>query len=277
MIEIPSQYVKNLYKLALVFFTILSLLYAVRILAEFRYYRNSDQGFNSITLSGHGEVFAVPDIATIYFSVESSKPTQGGASDEVNTKTKNILDFLKSSGVVEKDIKTENYSSYPKYSNPAPCVYSGSEIGYPNSPSMMYPCPSSTESKIIGYVVSQSVTVKIRKVDDSSKIIDGINKIGVTNMSGPNLTIDDEDALKAEAKKLAIDDAKAKAKVLAKDLDVRLGKIMSFSDNGDYPMPYYGGVMMGASYDQSVKSAPAEIPKGENTITADVMITYEIR
>ena len=139
---------------------------------------------------------------------------------------------------------------------------------------MMPPCRQG-ESKIIGYTVSQSVNVKIRKIDDAGKIIDGINKIGVTNMSGPNLAIDNEDGLKAEARKKAIADAKAKAKVLAKDLDVDLGKIASFSESGNYPI-YYAKATMSLDSANGAP-APAIIPKGENTISSDVTITYEIR
>jgi len=266
--DIPNKYISNLYKALLALFIILSVFFAVKVLAELKSYGTlGNKEKNTITLSGHGEVQAVPDLATIYFTVEGSKDTQAAASDEVNTKTKKVLDLLKSSGVEEKDIKTEGYNSYPKYSNPEPCPFA------PNG--IMLPCFSSGESKIIGYTVYQSVSVKIRKADDASKIIDGINKIGVTNMSGPNFTIDDEEAFKREARKEAIEDAKEKARILADDLGVDLGRIASFSESGNY-YPVYG---MGEAYktlDSITSPAPAILPAGENTISADVTITYEI-
>ncbi|MEK7588840.1 MAG: SIMPL domain-containing protein [Patescibacteria group bacterium] len=223
---------------------------------------------NTITVSGHGEVNAVPDIATISFGVEASKNTQKESSDEVNTKTKKVLDFLKSSQIDSKDIKTDNYNSYPKYNNPEPCpvYYSGG---------IMPPCRT-TEAKIIGYTVSQNITVKVRKVDDVSKIIDGINAIGVTNMYGPTLSVDDEEGLKVNARKLAIDNAKEKAKVLSKDLGVRLIKITAFNETGNYYPMYATGSMMKDSVSNEA-SVPSEIPKGENTVSSDVSITYEIR
>ncbi|MES2315210.1 MAG: SIMPL domain-containing protein [Patescibacteria group bacterium] len=264
-----TEYIKNLYRVGLTLLVILSLFFAVKLLSEWRAYgMMGSNDSNTITLSGHGEVTAVPDIASVYFTIESSKATQGASSDEVNTKTKSILDFLKSSGVADKDIKTENYSSYPKYSSIAPCPM------YINSSGIMPPCRQG-ESKIIGYTVSQNISVKIRKADDVSKIIDGINKIGVTNMSGPNFTIDDEDALKADARKKAIDDAKTKADELAKELGVHLGRVANFSENGNYPVMYGKAVM--AMDSAGSAPVPAQIPKGENTISSDVTITYEIR
>lgn len=263
--DIKEEYKKNLYGASTMLLLVLTLFVGIKFVSEIRNYNVKDGVSNTITLTGHGEVQAVPDIATVYFTVESSKATQKESSDEVNTKTKSILDFLKTVDVAEKDIKTDNYSSYPKYSNPTPCpmyYYEG-----------MPPCR--TESKIVGYTVSQSITVKVRKVDDASKVIDGINKIGVTNMSGPTLAIDNEDGLKAEARKKAIDDAKTKAEALARDLGVRLGRIASFSESGNnYPMMYKGVAMMESSADASV---PSNIPKGENTISSDVTIVYEIR
>ncbi len=229
--------------------------------------RDSKEAQNVISFTGHGEVTAVPDIATISFGIEASEATQKAASDEVNVKAKKVLDFLKSSGVAERDIKTENYSSYPKYSNPEICPM------YYNAGAMP-PCRQG-ESKIVGYTVSESMTVKVRKVDDASKIIDGINKIGVTNMYGPNLSIDDEDALKAEARQKAIDDAKDKAKVLARQLGVHLGHITSFSENGNYPGPIMYAKAMSA--DSGAEATPPQISKGENIISSDVTITYEIR
>ncbi len=266
--EIPQESSKRFYKTLSVLGIVLCLYFAVKFLAEVKSYNMmGSSGANTITLSGHGEVKAVPDIATITFTIESSEATQSGASEKVNTKTKSVLDFLKSSDIAEKDIKTDNYSSYPKYSNPQVCPMYYSQD--------MPPCRSG-ESKIIGFTVSQGITVKVRKVDDDSKVIDGINKIGVTNMYGPSLAIDDEDALKAQARKEAIDDAKEKAKSLARDLGVRLGRISSFSESGGgYPMMYAKADMMSAS--GAAPSAPAQIPKGENTISADVTISYEIK
>src|SRR3989338_6144941 len=98
-----------------------------------------------------------------------------------------------------------------------------------------YSCPPRPGKSVIsGYEASESITVKVRNTDDVGTIMQGLGTIGVSNLSGPNFSIDDEDALKAEARKKAIDDAREKAKILAKDLGVRLGRISSFSEGGGY-------------------------------------------
>ena len=130
---------------------------------------------------------------------------------------------------------------------------------------------------LTGYEAHESMSVKVRNIDDAGKIMQELGALGVTDLNGPNFTIDDEDALKAEARKQAIEDAQAKAKVLAKDLGVNLGKVMNFSEGGDYMDPMYYGRDMMMAESANVKSTPAQLPKGENTITSQVSITYEIR
>jgi uncharacterized protein YggE len=104
----------------------------------------------------------------------------------------------------------------------------------------------------------------------------GLGTLGVSDLNGPNFSIDNEDALKAQARKEAIDDAQTKAKALAKDLGVSLGRIANFSESGNYPTPMYYAKDARVS-SAGLEAAPAQIPKGENTITSDVTITYEIR
>ena len=136
------------------------------------------------------------------------------------------------------------------------------------------PCPG--EIKITGYTANQSINIKIRAVDDANNVRKGLADIGITNISGPTFSIDNEDGLKDEARAKAIEKAREKAKVLAKQLHVRLGDVVSFSENsGGYPVPMYKSMDVAMSAGVS-ESAP-NLPKGENTISSNVTITYEIK
>lgn len=271
MIEIPNQYVKNLYKLALAFFIILSVYFAVKILSEFRSYRNAGQSFNSITLSGHGEVYGSPDIASVSFSISKDAKTVKDAQDAVAKVEKSALDFLRENKIADKDIKTINASFNPKYEYQQKIC--PQTMGADGMMTTSYYCGGGKQV-LTGYEAHESITVKVRNVDDAGKIMQGLGALAVTDLNGPNFAIDDEDGLKAEARKQAIEDARSKAEVLAKDLGVHLGKILSYSDNNS-PMPmYYDGGMMAS---EMSKSASAELPKGENLVSSDVTITFEIR
>ncbi len=222
-----------------------------------------NQPVNTITVSGKGEVSAVSDIASLYINLNKDGKTAKEAQNLLNESITKTLTYLKEQKIEDKDIKSEYGGFNPKYSYEQPVCYS-------------YSCPTK-DPKIIGYTATQSITVKIREVDTASEIRTGLAGIGVTDISGPTFLIDNEDSYKDEARAKAITDAKEKAKVLAKELGVRLGKISSFNENnggGNYPM-YSAKVMMADSVASSAV-APT-LPKGENKITSDVIITYEIK
>ncbi len=250
-------------KVSFVLLIILSTYFAVKIFSEIK--KNSLLGESAtpatISFSGHGEVTAVPDIANISFTISKDSATVKEAQAKVALIEKKALDILKAKGVADKDIKTTNASFYPKYE-------------YRQVACSQDYCPSGRQI-LVGYTASESITVKVRNTDDVGDLMQELGTIGVSNLDGPNFAIDKEDALKAQARKLAINDAKQKAKVLAKDLGVSLVKITSFNENGDYPIMYAKSAMMDSAMGGT--PAPAVIPKGENTISSDVTITYEIR
>lgn len=237
----------------------------------------SNKPENTISFSGHGEVTAIPDIASVYFTISKDAKTVKEAQTEVAKVEKKALDSLKENKIAEKDIKTANASFYPKYEyRKTVCPTIPAEMNIDGSvKSTSYYCPPSKQV-IVGYTASESITVKIRNTDDVGKIMQELGTIGVSDLSGPNFSIDNEDDLKIEARGKAIDEAKEKAKVLAKDLGIRLGKIISFNENGNYPGPVYSSksLMMDSASGESVR---AQLPKGENTISSDVTITYEIK
>lgn len=241
-----------------------SLFIVVKIAAEMKSYQFIGHGIaptNTISFSGTGDVFAIPDIASVTFSVVGEGKTVDEAQKGTTAKISAALGFLKTSGIEEKDIKTLNYNSYPKYDTQIlPPCYDGN-------------CPV-RNPKIIGYEVNETIAVKIRNTDNAGKIALGLGKIGVSNMSGPDFTIEDQDALQAQARKKAIDDAKQKAATLSRDLGVKLLRIVGFNESGNYPIYFNKAESMSGG---DVMAPTPELPKGENKITSNVTITYEIR
>lgn len=221
-------------------------------------------GPTTISVSGEGEVTAVPDIGEFSFSVTGKGEDAAGAQADSAAKMEAIMAYLTGAGVEEKDIKTEYYNLYPKYRyEEKPCV-----VG-------MY-CPPGEQIED-GFEVSQTVRVKVRTIDTAGDLIAGVGGEGATNLSGLSFTIDDTSALKDEARTAAIEDAKAKAKVLADQLGVRIVEMTGYyEDEGYYPpMPYYGMggdmAMESKAYDEAV------VPTGENVINSRVTITYMVR
>lgn len=216
---------------------------------------------NTISVSGHGEAFAVPNIATVSFAVEKTAKTVADAQQQVTTQMNDILATLKSNGLADKDIKTTSYDVNPKYE-------------YQGSVCTNGVCPPSRQI-LTGYTVTDSVQIKIRAIDTAGNVIGVLGQKNVTNLSGLQLTVEDDSAVKTEARNKAIALAKAQAESIASGLGVRLIRISSFSESGSAQPVYYSAKNMAMSTGEAAPTP--SIPVGQNTATSDITITYEIQ
>ncbi len=242
---------------------VLAIFLAVQALGALKDLRGINPAYNSISVTGEGEAVSIPDIATFSFTVSADAKTVSDAQKQVTEKMDVILAELKSLGIEEKDIKTTDYSIWPKYTyEPVICFSTF--------------CPPSRQVPD-GYTVNHNISVKIRKTQDAGKALVLVGDKGATGLSGISFTVDDPDKMLDEARAKAITEAKNKAKMLSKELGVRLVRVVSFYDNtGGGPIPYYAEGMGGDIVKTSTLPVPT-IPIGENKVTISVTVTYEIR
>lgn len=229
-------------------------------------YSDADQR-STIMVSGTGEVFAIPDTAQFGFTVTRDAQTMAEAQKLVSEIGNSLVGKLVAVGIDKKDIKTQGFTAYPKYENQAvreiACL-----PGY---------CPPANPV-IVGYTVSHDYSVKVRNLEKAPEVAKMLTDAGVTAINGPDFTLADSDALKNEARHDAIRDARAQAKLLASQLDVRLGDIVDFQviENGNYPMPLYARTMS-SDAGMMEKSIAPELQPGQSNIKVQVQITYIIR
>ncbi|MDE1925003.1 MAG: SIMPL domain-containing protein [Patescibacteria group bacterium] len=251
-------------------------------LQSMRYIGAGITAANTISVSGRGEIFATPDLATFTYSVVSDKATVAAAQADATAKSNAITDYLKSAGVSANDIQTSGYSVYPQYeyqnaacpqpASPGQGAVAPAPVNSVSSGSTIY-CPPGKQV-LIGYEASQTTTVKARDLTKAGDLLAGVGTKGASNISGLQFTFDDPNAPQNQARDKAIADAKSKADTLAKSLGVTLVRVVSFNESsgGIVPRVYSMAASTGAS------AAPSpEISPGQNTITDDVTITYEIR
>ncbi len=256
---------KSLIKVRVVLGVVLSLfvfMLFVNEVKESKYIGRGTQVGNTISVTADGEVMAVPDIAMITLTISKDGKTAKEAQNLVNDLTTQTVALLKKENILDKDIKSEYGGVNPKYD-------------YGQVVCITYPCPTKVPT-IVGYTATQSISIKVRDADNANNIKTGLATLGIDNISGPTFSIDDEDILKDQARNKAIAKAKEKAEVLAEELDVDLGDVVSFSENSSgYPM-MYAKMDMAVSSMGAPERAPT-LPKGENKITSSVTITYEIK
>jgi uncharacterized protein YggE len=213
---------------------------------------------NTLTFSGFAEISVEPDTAKVNFSVEETSDDVSEAQEVVSGQINSILNDVSNLGIRDKDIRTNSYTTNPKYN-------------------------WTDDGRILeGYTVRQSIEITIRDIDDVEDVISILGSNDVTNLSGPYFEIEDEEEYERLARQEAIAAAKEKAEGLANDLGVKLVRIVSFNEGGSpgYPEPrFYEEAAMSISLDSvGGSSVPSpEIPIGENIISANVTITYEIQ
>jgi uncharacterized protein YggE len=213
---------------------------------------------NTITVSGKGEAVGVPDIATFSFGVTAESMSIAEAQDKSAKSINAIKDFLTKNGVDAKDIKTVGYNIYPRYDYVDGTMYrTGKQV-------------------LAAYVVTQTNEVKVRKLSDAGKLIGGLGELGATDVSGLTFSFDKEEAIKSQARNAAVAQAKANADDIAESLGVKLGRVVNFNESvGGFPMPMAYD-MRAAKLESAAGNAP-DITPGENKVTSNVTITYELK
>lgn len=235
---------------------------------------------STITVSDSSDVYAKPDLAVMDFTVVSQAKTVADAMADNTAKMNAVIEAVKKLGVDAKDLQTTNFYISPRYdyvreavTTPTPAATGAVGAGGSavSSPTLIYP---NGKQVLAGYDVNQTLTVKMRDLAKVGQIIESATVAGANQAGSLQFTIDKPDVLEQQARGEAIVKAKAKAKELADQLGVSLGRITGFSENESAPYPIYAkSVAMDAA---GTGGAAPSIETGQNKITASVSITYEI-
>lgn len=209
-----------------------------------------------ISVTAEGKVSTPPDIASVSFGVTTGRQTSAKAgADTIQKNMTKIIAAVKGLGVADKDIVTESFYLSPEYD-------------------------FTTSGQIPrGFQATQTLRVKIRDLDTVGDVLTAATNAGANQAGGISFGVDNPDAMKAKAREIAIEKAKAKAQVLAQNLGMSLGRMTGFSEDGSYPPPM-APMMMKANYDAGanmVAEQSMEIPSGEQEIVSNVTISYELR
>lgn len=212
---------------------------------------------DTVTIMGEGRVIAQPDLGKVTVSIVTENETAEAAQEENITQFNQVVDALKELGIKDEDLQTTSFSVNP--------LYDYTDDGRVSN----------------GFEVRQSVQVTIRDLDKSGDVIQAAGNSGANQVSGLSFTIDEPEQYREEARQKALENAKQKADELSQTLGVKLGKIVSFSeysDNGNNPMPYYGGAMdtFAESAPEMKVSAP-QLETGSQEVHVTATIVFEVK
>jgi uncharacterized protein len=203
-----------------------------------------------VIVTGEGSVHVAPDYAQIRGGVTTKGKTVKEATEANSKLMAAVTAALLNAGVAQADIQTAQFSIQPVYAPPQP----------------------QNEPKLVGYNVSNQVTVTVRALGKVSEILDRMVAAGVTDVG--NVTFLHSDPAKAldQAREAAVADARRKAELYARAAGFTLGRVAWLTEgNGAMPpgpMPMFRA--------QASMAAPVPISPGEDTLRVQITVGFDI-
>lgn len=201
-----------------------------------------------LSVSARGQASRVPDVASASAGVVTQAADASAAMRANAEQMTKVMAAIRDAGVAEKDTRTTGISVHPEYryaENKAP--------------------------EITGYRASNTVSIKVRDIARLGKVLDALVASGANDVNGPNFEIDQPEVVYDEARRAALDSARARADMYAKALDLRVRRIVSISEGGGFQAPQ-PMMMMKAS--READSTP--VSPGESTLDANLDVVFEL-
>jgi len=198
-----------------------------------------------LTVTGDATVAVAPDAAVIRIGVSSSAKTAREASDANAKQMTAVMAAIKEAGIADRDVQTSRLSLQPQYD--------------PNK---------SGTARLLGFQVTNQLTIKIRDIDKMPAILDRAIAAGANEMSGIEFVVSEQSKLLDQARDDAIGDARRKAELYAKAAGVKVGQVIAISEEGSNPPP--------RPMVQAMRAGAVPVAPGEQTLRASVTVTYAI-
>ena len=206
----------------------------------------------TVTVSGNGRAMVTPDRFTFTVGVQSVAPTVDDAVTENNRKVAAVIAALKKAGAQPADIQTSQFTIYPQQD------YQEGRL-----------------PRILGYQVSNTITVRSMKVGDAGRLLGVAVGAGVNTSSGINFEVSDPARGRDQGLRSAFDDARAKAALLAQAAGRTLGRALTISEGVQHPQPRPELQMRAAMAEARVGDVPVE--SGTEELRYVVTATFELR
>jgi len=201
-----------------------------------------------ITVTGEGRIEAAPDMATLSLGVTTTAATATEAVSANSAQLTTVLDQLRAAGIEERDLQTSGLSLSPNWQQP----------------------DGGGTPRITGYLAMNQLTVRVRALDTLGSVLDRTVRDGANTFNGLSFGLADPDPAMDEARKRAVADALARARLLTEAAGVTLGRVLSISEGGGMggPVPMFRMAADSAS--------PVPVAAGEISTQASVTMVFEL-
>jgi uncharacterized protein YggE len=197
-----------------------------------------------VTVTGQATISVAPDTAMIRIGVTSHGKTAREASDANAKRMTGVLAAIKDAGIAARDIQTSRLSLQPQYD--------------PNK---------AGPARLLGFQVTNQITVKIHDIAQLPAILDHAIAAGANEMSGIEFVVSGQSKLLDQARDDAIADAHRKAELYAHAAGAKLGRVVAITEEGAPSPPHPL---------QAMRAGAVPVAPGEQTLRATVTVSYEL-
>lgn len=207
----------------------------------------------TITVVGEGKVSISPDIARAQIGVEVMLASVKEASDANKELLDAVLATLAAQGIAEGDIQTSGFSVYAERFGPDG------------------PLPADQTN----YRVSNNVSVTVRDLATLGDVLDAAIEAGANNINGVEFSLDDPSTVESDARRSAVEDARAKAEDLAELTGATIGEVVTVSEVIGNGGGYYSSNFADASRAMG-GGGSTPISPGQLELVMQLQVTYAI-
>jgi uncharacterized protein YggE len=214
---------------------------------------------STITVTGEAKKDEKNQIANFTVGFEAIETSKEEATQAVTEKMNAALDALKKFDIPEEDIQTERVSVYQE------TEYFEEDDRY--------------EAEKGDWRAYNSISIKLKNLDQSEEIVTVLNESEATDINGPNFSLDDTNSSETELLADAITDARAKAEKMAAANNQKVKKIITIvegSSNIDQPV-LFKSIEMAAGMGVADNAIMPDLEIGSTTVSKTVTVTFELR
>jgi uncharacterized protein len=210
-----------------------------------------------LTVTGHGDMSLAPDTAFVTLGMETTGRTVSDAQRQNRLSMNKVAERLKALQIENERIQTASFSVSPQHKPPP--KRSDTPSGSP---------------EIIGYVVSNTMTIEVRNVDKVGAVIEESLAAGANQFQSLHWALQDDRQPKLEALKEAASKAREKAAALSEALKVKLIRLLTVSEDSHLARPV--GKMARSMMALEAGGGETPVFSGEIRVEATVTLMYEI-
>lgn len=202
-----------------------------------------------VSVSGLGEVKVIPDQMTFSVGVEVREKNLEETRKAADARTAALLNALKKSGLGEKDYQTTHLAIYPMYNN---------EYGQTTPQS---------------YNASRTISIVLNKIEKYDEVMNNLYKAGANRVDGLSFQSTQLVKYQEEARKKAIQNARAKAQTLTVEAGAKLGRVYNITESGSHaPAPMFRGKL--AAQSMEMDAGGPTVAAGQMVISAAVEVSF---